>query len=174
MKSRLLISKLTLLVVLLASGALSASGFYDTALGRWLNRDPIQEQGGRNLYSFTRNHAINALDSWGHAMVPCSSATPLPSNSSECDKYGEQDDYLGANLRCFCKCSLDDPWSQFVRGCLRCMADLGASTANAHNHCYSLADARYPGQKPTFALRRCWFCCVQYQQRFINAPIGHL
>ncbi len=36
--------------------------FYSTALGRFINRDPIEEQGGVNLYSLVQNNAINKWD----------------------------------------------------------------------------------------------------------------
>jgi RHS repeat-associated protein len=39
--------------------------FYDPNLQRWLNRDPIQELGGWNLYTFVENYCLNAIDSWG-------------------------------------------------------------------------------------------------------------
>jgi hypothetical protein len=34
-------------------------------LGRFINRDPIEEQGGLNLYSFVRNNAVNYWDYLG-------------------------------------------------------------------------------------------------------------
>jgi hypothetical protein len=34
-------------------------------LGRFINRDPIEEQGGLNLYAFVRNNAVNAWDYLG-------------------------------------------------------------------------------------------------------------
>jgi RHS repeat-associated protein len=43
--------------------------FYDAGLQRWLNRDPIEEEGGRNLYTFEGNDSINRLDSFGLAAV---------------------------------------------------------------------------------------------------------
>jgi RHS repeat-associated protein len=38
---------------------------YDAALGRWINRDPIAEQGGLNLYGMVLNNPINKIDSYG-------------------------------------------------------------------------------------------------------------
>ncbi len=35
---------------------------YDPGLGRWLSRDPIGEHGGVNLYGYTNNTVINAVD----------------------------------------------------------------------------------------------------------------
>jgi uncharacterized protein RhaS with RHS repeats len=39
-----------------------ASAFYDPSLGRWINRDPIGEAGGLNLYTFVQNRPVNAVD----------------------------------------------------------------------------------------------------------------
>jgi RHS repeat-associated protein len=36
--------------------------FYSPELGRWLNRDPIEEEGGNNLYAFAGNNPINRYD----------------------------------------------------------------------------------------------------------------
>ncbi len=41
---------------------------YLPVLGRWLNRDPIGENGGVGLYSFCENNAISYTDSLGHAV----------------------------------------------------------------------------------------------------------
>ncbi|HEV2804213.1 MAG TPA: RHS repeat-associated core domain-containing protein [Chthoniobacterales bacterium] len=39
---------------------------YDPDLGRWLNRDPIQESGGLNLFAYTKNDPANMVDPIGH------------------------------------------------------------------------------------------------------------
>ena len=39
--------------------------FLLSALGRWLNRDPIEEEGGENLYLFCRNNGISLFDIMG-------------------------------------------------------------------------------------------------------------
>jgi len=39
--------------------------FYDPELGRWVNRDPIGEHGGDNLYCFVLNSAIRGKDLHG-------------------------------------------------------------------------------------------------------------
>src|SRR2546421_8048123 len=39
--------------------------FYDPNLQRWINRDPIGERGGRNLYRFTRNSPVRFADRFG-------------------------------------------------------------------------------------------------------------
>ena len=43
--------------------------FYHPTLMRWLNRDPIEEAGGINLYAFCGNDAINKFDINGWLIV---------------------------------------------------------------------------------------------------------
>jgi RHS repeat-associated protein len=38
---------------------------YDADSGRWLNRDPLGERGGLNLYGFVENNPINKVDATG-------------------------------------------------------------------------------------------------------------
>ena len=39
--------------------------YYDSSTGRWLSRDPIQEQGGMNLSGFVGNNSVSAYDVLG-------------------------------------------------------------------------------------------------------------
>jgi len=39
--------------------------YYNPSTGRFINRDPIEEQGGVNLYGFVGNDGINAVDPFG-------------------------------------------------------------------------------------------------------------
>ena len=41
--------------------------FYRPDLGRWLNRDPIEEEGGENLYAFCDNSPILYIDILGES-----------------------------------------------------------------------------------------------------------
>ena len=38
---------------------------YNPANGKWLSRDPIEEQGGKNLYGFVKNDPVNLFDYFG-------------------------------------------------------------------------------------------------------------
>jgi RHS repeat-associated protein len=39
--------------------------YYSPELGRWINRDPIEEVGGLNFYAFVANNSINRFDPFG-------------------------------------------------------------------------------------------------------------
>ena len=43
--------------------------FYSPGLGRWINRDPIQEAGGINLYAMVGNDPVNSWDEYGEDAV---------------------------------------------------------------------------------------------------------
>ena len=55
--------------------------FYAPELQRWLNRDPIEEEGGINLYGFAENDAIGEFDddgnSYHHAEPGNSTGNPV-------------------------------------------------------------------------------------------------
>ncbi len=44
--------------------AVSGRRYYDPKQGRFVGRDPIEEQGGLNLYGFCGNNSVNL---WGQA-----------------------------------------------------------------------------------------------------------
>jgi RHS repeat-associated protein len=43
--------------------------YYNPSTGRWISRDPIEEQGGLNLHGFVGNNSINKLDLLGLTLV---------------------------------------------------------------------------------------------------------
>jgi len=55
--------------------------YYVPDLGRWINRDPIGEDGGVNLYVLLANNAVNALDYLGLQQEPGQPGLP--------DSFGE-------------------------------------------------------------------------------------
>jgi RHS repeat-associated protein len=67
---------------------LSATRAYDPVAGRWINRDPIREHGGINLYGYVGDKPIRFIDIWGlqeEIFVPPETfgpqvpeATPIP------------------------------------------------------------------------------------------------
>ena len=44
-----------------------AAAFYNPKMGRWTTRDPIEEEGGKNLYAFCANNPISLYDMLGCA-----------------------------------------------------------------------------------------------------------
>ena len=54
---------LLLLALLLATQA--AHAFYDSSKGKWINRDPIGERGGGNLFAFVENKPVIGVDKLG-------------------------------------------------------------------------------------------------------------
>jgi hypothetical protein len=58
-------TKMTLLLGALLLAAHSAPAFYNPQTGRWLNRDPIEERGGKNLYRLLDNDSLRRVDVLG-------------------------------------------------------------------------------------------------------------
>ena len=44
--------------------------YYNASTGRWLNRDPLQEKGGLNLFVCATNDLINHIDKLGRCSLP--------------------------------------------------------------------------------------------------------
>ena len=65
MKTRLRLNWLVVLVIGLTGLLPAARAFYAPATQRWVNRDPIQERGGINLYEFVGNNALSQHDPFG-------------------------------------------------------------------------------------------------------------
>jgi RHS repeat-associated protein len=62
-----------------ASGLLGAVGrFFDSITGRWINRDPMTETGGINLYGYVGNDPSNATDPMGLCGVFNVRSTDIP------------------------------------------------------------------------------------------------
>ncbi len=64
MKATRFITVVALACIMLFT-SLDAQAFYNPSTGRWLSRDPIEEQGGANLYGFTLNSLISRFDVLG-------------------------------------------------------------------------------------------------------------
>jgi RHS repeat-associated protein len=55
--------------------------YYDPTTGRWPSRDPIEEEGGINLYGFVVNNGVNQLDYLG--LISGSNPAQVPDFSEE-------------------------------------------------------------------------------------------
>ena len=65
--------------------------FYNPVLGRWINRDPIGERGGRNNYGWSENDGVNLFDILG-LKNPDGWQSKEPYNIG----IGEEDDVWGS------------------------------------------------------------------------------
>jgi len=69
------VSAITLRILTAASAVLAFAQtgqcFYNPSSGRWLSRDPIEEQGGVNVYTCLRNSTISEFDRLGLAGCYC-------------------------------------------------------------------------------------------------------
>jgi RHS repeat-associated protein len=60
--------------------------FYDPNLQRWINKDPIDERGGLNLYRFCRNNSVTAIDSNGRYVLD-DQGFPITRTGTAMDTY---------------------------------------------------------------------------------------
>jgi len=93
--------------------ALTRTRTYAPNIGRWINRDSIGEQGGVNLYDYTKNNPITFTD-------PSGRACDCPKNSENCTglRFGDKpnDDCFpcGRNLESVCFNASDGGIYQYV------------------------------------------------------------
>jgi hypothetical protein len=72
--------------------------YYDPVTGRWPSRDPIEEDGGLNLYGFVGNDGVNLLDFIGLA-------PPTPKKMEEgLEKLEKLEERLTSLCRKCCEC----------------------------------------------------------------------
>ena len=101
------------------AGVVAGLRYYSPGLGRWINRDPIEEEGGVNLFAMTRNAPVGSVDADGRfAIVPVVSVAAVVAVElfvhSRCEsyalsKYGSSgtDAYLHCAVSCgYGKCMM--------------------------------------------------------------------
>lgn len=57
---------------------------YSPALGRWLTQDPMEEEGGLNLYALCENSPVNAYDALGLSADPEDDRSSAPCRPWSC------------------------------------------------------------------------------------------
>ena len=75
MKTRIQLLLLALLGLVLTP---AAQAYYNSSTGRWLTRDPIGEQGGRNVYAVVDNNPAARVDALGLSTYIPRSSKPKP------------------------------------------------------------------------------------------------
>ena len=56
--------------------------YYSATLGRWINRDPIGDLGGANVYAYVGNSPTNRTDYLGLMYIPCPPGEPCDDEGS--------------------------------------------------------------------------------------------
>ena len=69
--------------------------YYNPVLGRWINRDPLGEDGGMHLYCYVTNGAASRLDAlgllpWCLPSSPCATSSSAALMPAELDRTSEQ------------------------------------------------------------------------------------
>jgi len=78
--------------------------YYNASTGRWLNRDPIEELGGVNLYGFVANNPVNQIDILGQQ------------TRRDLDAEADRLDAIVNTKRCCCKNNLTVSMSGIASG----------------------------------------------------------
>ncbi len=68
--------------------------YYSPEMGRWVNRDPIEESGGVNLYGMVGNDAVNRWDYLGLANITAGSADNIDTTISDFVNGGISNNWL--------------------------------------------------------------------------------
>jgi hypothetical protein len=79
---------------ILLTASHSAFAFFDPTVGRFVSRDPIEENGGKNLYRFAANNPISLADGLGLATIVASSDQNLKSTISDFFDGGSSDTWI--------------------------------------------------------------------------------
>ena len=77
--------------------------FYDANLGSWLSRDPIEEQGGLNLYGFVGNNVVNNWDLLGMDIYLVTGNPGKGSVQNNLHQKVCADLYVKKGKGCYCK-----------------------------------------------------------------------
>jgi uncharacterized protein RhaS with RHS repeats len=62
---KLIKNKILLMAAVACFAVLNVHASYDTSTGRWFSRDPIEENGGKNLYDLVGNNPVSRFDMLG-------------------------------------------------------------------------------------------------------------
>jgi RHS repeat-associated protein len=126
---------------------------YSPTLGRWINRDPIEERGGVNLYAYVENDPVDLTDPSGLAskdkrFVPKFPPAFCDCNSGQCCQVRHTD--------CLSRCRqfyIGDYPTGLLRSCLNCCENQLTScektvpttyAGSMWNNCFQ----QYPNQPP--------------------------
>lgn len=101
MKLRKQIPSVAVIGILWLVAVSSAQAFYNPVVGKWLNRDPIGEEGGENIYGFVQNSPVDDWDWLGLCGCTCKSVsvTFIPNGKNPKVEFYPLQDLLGTFYR---------------------------------------------------------------------------
>ncbi|MES2996683.1 MAG: RHS repeat-associated core domain-containing protein [Verrucomicrobiota bacterium] len=123
--------------------------YYIAPLGRWLNRDPIGENGGLNVYGFVGNHSVGRMDVLGLDSPGCDGIPDLtPCMKEVCAQHDKcYRDNLCTSRSWF---SVDGPCSQCnfnaVVGMIKCL-NKGCHDSDRPNYYDAVTDTFFNDPK---------------------------
>jgi RHS repeat-associated protein len=118
--------------------------YYDPETGRWPNRDPIQEDGGLNLYGFVVNRSINSYDILGQ-IRPCSEYSKSEQRDGVLKGRTNNQDPENPSSAGGC----GSGWTDHVIPDNYIAWDFSSACA-AHDHCYSTCGSNKSSCDSTF------------------------
>ena len=147
---------ITWLMGLVALSAAPLQAFYEPNLQRWLNPDPIGEEGGINLYQFVGNDPVNKIDPWGllqedghfYAAFVVARANghsvPDAFELAYYAQYPDEDlayDAISAGKRLFFRASTNPAWDRAIQESLHSLHGGDALEARRRRRCLESAIA---------------------------------
>ena len=131
--------------------------FYNPKDGRWINRDPIAEEGGWNLYNFVKDNPVNKFDVFGLQALESLSSTVIQGLAA--GKISEVATLLGYATAAALVAALTE--EGYKLRCKACHPPVGSQRQQCHrNHTHNGWNPHYHiftvNQSPIVAGCRCF------------------
>ena len=156
--------------------------YYSPSLGRWISKDPIEENGGQNLYGFTDNNPLNRVDTDGRGifdLTPGGRNAPPPTAQPALPSFTPIDsppfEWKGHKLTCDC----DDSTIQKGETTLKQRFQTASEYAQSQGFkpVYSGkegASCKNSSQAIIWSLApypKCWQCYLDLRRKYNSLPL---
>lgn len=121
--------------------------FYDPSVGRFTQRDPIELQGGINLYAYVNGNPVNFTDPTGLNPGMGGGTESCAFYDARCNQSGGTSTYYCTIAPTMCQITPPSDWTRCVRKCLQdfdqaCSRNSDGTpnmncVATAHAHCWT-------------------------------------
>jgi RHS repeat-associated protein len=128
--------------------------FYDPNLQRWINRDPLGESAGANLYAFVRNDSVNMYDPegwYGRGRSSCTFWDNKKNSPNRCTAA------YAAAAAIACRLAGESPWERCQRACLQ-----DTYTTFGEDCCSAESTARFIAKTAARYILCAAFCVAVY------------